>query len=62
MSKKFEHTGNGVEFVGLSGTVYRAAPGDVVEFVDGDEVAVEGNSEWAALAVEPSKTNKKESK
>lgn len=59
---KFKHNGNGVELVGRSGAVYCAAPGDVIKFVDGDEVAVEGNEEWTALAVEPSKTNKKESK
>lgn len=59
---KFTHNGNGVELVGRSGAVYCAAPGDVIEFVDGDEVAVEGNKEWTALVVEPTKQPKKESK
>ena len=59
---KFKHNGNGVELVGRRGAVYRAAPGDTVEFVDGDESAVEGNTEWAALEVESTKQPKKESK
>jgi len=59
---KFKHNGNGVELVGRSGAVYCAAPGDVIEFLDGDEIAVEGNTEWAALAVESTKQPKKESK
>jgi len=46
---KMKHKGNGVEFVGASGAVYRAGPGEVVEFLAVDADALKGHPEWSVV-------------
>ncbi len=54
---KMKHKGNGVEFVGASGAVYRAGPGEVVELLAADADALKGHPDWVTVR---NKINKKD--